>query len=270
NPDDVAVLADGVDDRVGDRVGRGGQWWRLHPGRHLGGRKTGAHDDDVDARAVQGVGETLREPVQPGVRRAVDEVRGPRALGGDRGHDDERAVTLGAQAFSDREQNRDGAAEVGLDDPYRPAAAALIALLVAQHSECEPNEVDIAVRVEDLRDEIVMRGEIERVEVDADDLRATVPKRSGASLEGAQIAAGQDDLAGAPAYQALAGRDRDVGVAAQDEDALDVAECVFQRSTFTFRTAQPQPAREVGHQPALGVVAVCDLAPAPQFRVHRG
>jgi hypothetical protein len=63
--------------------------------------EAGADDHHLDAVGSHAVAEPLREAVEAGLRRAVDEVGLPHPLAGDRRQEDDGAVALLAHPASD-------------------------------------------------------------------------------------------------------------------------------------------------------------------------
>ena len=139
--------------RVGDGGGRRGERRRLHPLGHLRVDEAGAHDEHAGAGPGEGVAEALGEPVEPGLRRAVDEVRLADPLAGDARQHDEAAVALAAELGGDGEAAADRAGVVDRDHRRRPRRIGVELGLVDELPEGDDDDVEVAVAVDEVGDE---------------------------------------------------------------------------------------------------------------------
>jgi hypothetical protein len=181
----------------------------------------GPDDHDVDARRGERVAEALGEGVEAGLCRAVGVVRLPGALGGDGGEDDDRAAPLRAHPLGEDREQADGADEVRAGERRRSARVALGSVLVAEDAERDERDVDGPEQLERLRDRpLVLCGIVVGVEADHVDVEAAAAQRGG-GRRAVGVAHGEDDAAQALGRERLNGRDRDVGVPAEDGGGLD-------------------------------------------------
>ena len=213
---------------------------------HLRVDEPGPDDEDADAAALQAVAESLAERVEAGLARAVDEVRLPGPLAGDRRQHDDPAVALAAHRLRQRDEHRHRTGVVGLDDPDR---------LGARRSRRRPGRRARRTRR--------VRGRCRRSARRPTRTNAAWVSRARASNSthstvvapsaSSSLAAGANDSGSRPASTTVRhrlrtsarGRERDVGAPAEDEGRLHRAE----RVVHVVSLSESEPAGEVrGHR----------------------
>ena len=136
-------------------------------------------------------------------------------------------MALGAQAGDYRHRDRHRSREVGLHDLERGGRIAFGTILVAQDTERDEHEVEVAEAVERGAHEGFVRCEIGGVERDRVDLRrAGGAQHCFRRLAGFGLARGEHDTRAAPRDDLADGRERDVGGSAEHQDRLHLAQRV--------------------------------------------
>ena len=153
HPDGAPAATERLDGGVGDGGGRRGERRRLHPLGHLRVDEAGPHDEHAGARSGEGVAEPLGEAVEPGLRRAVDEVGLADALAGDARQHDEPAVALAAELGGDREAAADRTGVVDRDHRRRGGRIGVQLGLVDELPERHDDDVEVAVAGDEVGDE---------------------------------------------------------------------------------------------------------------------
>ncbi|MCO5556202.1 hypothetical protein L7F22_009747 [Adiantum nelumboides] len=144
---------DRADRRVGDLLGRRRQRGGFHPLGHPPDHETGPDQQQPHPGPVQRVGQAGGEPVEPGLRRAVDVVGAPHPHAGHRGVDHQRPAPLRAQHLGQLGEDVHLRDVVGVHDGGRVRGVGLGAGLVAENAERDDDGVDPAVPGRDVVDQ---------------------------------------------------------------------------------------------------------------------
>ena len=146
DPDPTRPGLQSFDHGGSNLIGRAGQH---RNGRHAPGHaaddEAGADQQQVDAAAVQGIGEPVGEPVQPRLGGSVDVVGTSDPDSGDRTEHDDLATSLDSQQVRHDREDVDLRQVVGVGDRDRMGGIRLGQGLIAQDPEGDHHHADVAV-----------------------------------------------------------------------------------------------------------------------------
>ena len=196
--------------------------------------ESGANDQHPGPGSYERVTETLGKGVETRFRRPVDEVGASGPFAGDRREHDQGAVALGPQPGGHHQARRHGRDVV---DPHRIGRRFGIGIelgLIAQNTEGEDDQIDVAVGVEGGAELVGVRSGVEGVEGYDLDRGAEGLEFGARGRNRAGVAHGEDDGLDAPLDQLPNRGEGDLGGSAQYQDGLWRTEGILHERQLRF------------------------------------